>query len=699
MEKYYQIIKTELDGPAWALPADLLSLLMLEEGDMVNIRFGSANTWAIIYLLDSQDGNSKQMGFSSNILENLAIPEKISVLIKPEGNKKFHLGPVIGILTFQSIVTEKKFHYYNRSAIINQNNGLLYVFSGKDIDIGSQTIQGYYYDCDDGSWKHQRFPFPDAVIDRCYPNNYSYHELLEQGNGCKIFNRKNRIDKMEFFNALKCDSFLKNHVPDTKLIKDISDLEYFLGKYNELYLKPINSMKGFGIIYVKYFGGDLFEYSCMENGEVYSELVNITNIFEVLEKVAKSKRQYIMQQVVPSIEYKKGSFSIRVWAIKDGNGNWLVPGMYARGTCGNGFLTNISVGSKEIPLKNLFKVISSRLLLTKDQLTILLEDFTLKAAKVLDHEYGPLGIIGLDFMIDKEGKLWLIEANGNPGKSAVIRQNEFFSWSTRVYQYPLEYATYLAGFAKANKLKHETASDDVQIEKNIGNEEQLIKGAVVQETNTIEEAELVNNIPEQVDTEKDNDCLTTSDSTTLESLENTAEISANVVGNEEQFIQTQVVVATKTLREVVRLEIIAPDGVGIEKHTDNLTVPVLLELCGKPVIKSKIMNDTLTYQGYIPVKLRVGINTFDSSLDEAEEVVQEVLVPFQLKSEIKGIKSEDNLQEEINIEEISVMGIQRVENGEANPKLILKISLQVDIVILREYIVAVPARIIQPTKH
>lgn len=688
MDNYYQIIQTGHIGSVWALPADLLNLWMLEEGDMVNLRFGSANTVAIIYFLDSwNDGNTRQMGFSSKILENLAMPKNISVMVKPEGNNNFHLGPVIGILTRENIVTEKKIHYYKRSAIINKNNGLLYVFSGKDIDVGSRTIEGYYYDCVGDSWKNHRFPFPDVVIDRCYPNNYSYHEILEEGNGSKIFNKKNRIDKMEFFNALKCDSFLNNHIPVTQLIEEISDFEYFLGKYNEIYLKPVDSMRGIGIIHATFIGGDLLNYSYMKNGEICGELINTNDIFNVLENVAGCKRQYIMQRAIDSMEYKKGSFSIRTWAMKDGNGNWVMPGMDARGTYGNGFLTNISVGAKAIPLNDLFKAISPCLLLTKDQLIILLEDFTLKVAKVLDQEYGPLGILGLDIIIDKEGKIWLIEANGNPGKSAVIRQNEFFSWPTKVYQYPLAYATYLAGFVEDTTLKYEPP--DLAPRHSFTNASAGLVDKILQEVDRLE-----NNVHDEVEIKENTENLTMPDLATLQSPNKTGESSVHVAENKEQFNKTVVVPETKTLQAVGILEIFAPEGVGIEKHAGNLTVPVLLEVCGEPVLKSEIINDLILYEGSIPAKLSMGKKIFDSGSDKAEELVQKLFIPFQFISEVKGIKPEDNLQEKITVRDTSIMCVPGFENEileETKIKLILKIMLQVDIMITRESINSIPA--------
>ncbi len=76
----------------------------------------------------------------------------------------------------------------------------------------------------------------------------------------------------------------------------------------------------------------------------------------------------------------------------------------------------------------------------------MLEDLTLKTATLLDDKLGPLGELGLDIVLDKSGNPWLIEANGNPGNIPIFRQTEYPAWRYLVFQYPLDYASHLAGF-------------------------------------------------------------------------------------------------------------------------------------------------------------------------------------------------------------------------------------------------------------
>ncbi len=132
--------------------------------------------------------------------------------------------------------------------------------------------------------------------------------------------------------------------------------------------------------------------------------------------------------------------------MKNGQGRWVMPGLFAKGALGQGFLTNFTAGAKLIPLQALFKDIIPRLSYTKENLLKLLEELTLRTAAALDKKYGPSGELGLDIVFDTGGKPWVIEANGNPGNIPIFIQTEYPAWRHLVFQYPLDYATYLAGF-------------------------------------------------------------------------------------------------------------------------------------------------------------------------------------------------------------------------------------------------------------
>ena len=439
-----RVVRTRDKGALWTLPSEILEQLKLKENDDVTLRCGSASATARIGRLKlSMSGAA---GLSTKLFRTLGIPPGVTLLVKPEDNKAFRLGPVIGVLTFSSIIAEQKLFYYSTQAILNRNNGIYFVFSGRDLNPRNRTVRGYYYDHQENYWKPGAFPFPDVVIDRCYPNVDAYHSILEKVIGARIFNRKSRINKLEFYQTLHRDPLLRKHIPETRPLKNTWELDLFMQKYREVFLKPDNSMKGKGIVTAKSLPGGLLACRYVKDGRDIVRGVPAGKIFGLLESAAGRKRSYIIQQAIPRMEYGGGPFSFRTWAMKNSEGRWVMPGMFAKGAFGGGFLTNFTAGASLVPLKELFADILPRLACTEDQLVSRLEGFTLKTAVALDKNFGPLGELGLDIVFDTAGKLWLIEANGNPGKIPIFMQTEYPAWRHLVYQYPLAYATHLAGF-------------------------------------------------------------------------------------------------------------------------------------------------------------------------------------------------------------------------------------------------------------
>lgn len=350
-------------------------------------------------------------------------------------------------MTFSHNINHRDFKRYIPYANRVKDCGLLYVFGPKDISPLTKTIQGYHFNFSKEIWQPGEFPFPDVVIDRIYPNNSNAHAELEKVI-CqnKIFNKNNLINKVDFFKSLNRDSLLKNFVPETAPFLKKADLKYFLRKYGEVFLKPVDSMKGRGIIYVLAEGNTLI-CRYMHNREPVSERITWVNqIFSILERVNKRKRPYIIQAAVNRMAHLNRPFSFRTMVVKNGLGQWLIPAVFAKIAEPDGFLTNNSSGASFIPLKDLFKLIENEFPLNKEQCLDIFTDLSIKAAEVLDMDFGPLGKIGLDIVVDPSGKPWLIEANGNPGIIPRSVLGEYPDWSSQMYDYPLAYCQYLAGF-------------------------------------------------------------------------------------------------------------------------------------------------------------------------------------------------------------------------------------------------------------
>lgn len=443
----YRIYKVNSYEAIWELPPNLIDEQNLIENRFVLLKCGCLSVYAKVKKDLPAGGDEKSMGLSKTVLNALKITEGWSLGVRCVSKGQFRLGPIIGILTFSRVMAKGDFKYYTPYAQKMTGKGLLFVFGASDIRQKRKTITGYRYDANDKTWNFGEFPYPDAVMDRTYPNNYEAHRLLEKVIGQnKIFNKKNLINKIDFFSALDKDSFLRGFIPETKLFLDTSELENFLKKYGLVFLKPLNGMQGRGIVYVTPEKNGLLCLYMKGKSLISKKITQPESVLNILEQIGKRKRPYVIQAGIKRMEYRKRPFNFRVMVTKDSLGNWLVPAIFARAAKPGRFLTNNSAGGDFILLRNLFQHIGNKLPCSKDQFLNTVTDLSIRAATVLDKEYGPLGILGLDIIVDPSGKPWLIEANGNPGFMTLKTLTEYPAWRNQMYDYPIAYSLNLAGF-------------------------------------------------------------------------------------------------------------------------------------------------------------------------------------------------------------------------------------------------------------
>ncbi len=446
---YYKVYMDDGEGKVWQVPPQLAVKFNLKENDLVILKFGSLSIQTNVKLVSLSFEVKQRMGFSREVLAALKIPEDLALAIQPDGTGQFRFGPIIGILTFSHVIRKKQLNRYINYANFMKDSGLLYVFEPSSIQPQTKTIRGFHYDKIKAAWEEGEYPYPNVVIDRMYPNDYKTHFELEKVIGKnRIFNKKTLINKIEFNTALEKDPLLKDYIPETKLLLTLKDLNYFLTKYDEVFLKPTDSMRGRGIIYITANQNELICRYMDGRIPVKRKIHKAEYVFEVLGQVCEYKRPFVIQAAINRMKFMGRPFSFRVMTTKDGSGCWSVPIIVAKAAGPGELLTNISAGADYVLLKDLGNWIKEQLPDKNTDFLNQLINLSLKTSKTLDIQFGPLGKLGIDAVMDASGKIWLIEANGNPGVIFRRGQREFPAWHTQVYEHPLSYAMFLAGFSK-----------------------------------------------------------------------------------------------------------------------------------------------------------------------------------------------------------------------------------------------------------
>lgn len=370
-----------------------------------------------------------------------------------------HLGPVIGILAVSlpnrsrseleptSIQAELTYLSHVGRSI----KGLVFVFLPSSVNWEQKKVKGYNYKFlgpHHGVWESATYPMPDVVYNRIASRSSELRESVQNTLSklntlpyTQVFN-PSYLNKWQVYKTLSKNPALLRYIPETMKLTEES-LTAMLKKYNVLYLKPSNGSLGRGIIKVKKLANNNLKYTIYARGRING---NVESPAKLLSKTRSTRKEnlYIVQQGLELAKYSRSVFDIRIIFQKNGQGQWQIGKKLARIAPGRSSISNLSRGGRatrsSVIMKSLFRkksIIDAK----NAEIKALCE----MVASELDREAeGRFGELGLDIGIDKNGRIWLIEANSKPRKTTETEASKVIMRNT--FKRPLEYASYLAGF-------------------------------------------------------------------------------------------------------------------------------------------------------------------------------------------------------------------------------------------------------------
>lgn len=321
-------------------------------------------------------------------------------------------------------------------------NGIGFVFSPKDIDWENQRIRGCYPGEKDGVWHFAWFPYPDAVYNRYFgsPSGVRSRDIMQRfaETDVRCFNTSIG-NKWVVYRQLSNHADIKPHLPATELLTGEGNLTNLLRRYRTVYVKPVKGCRGQGILRVKKQNNG---YLLQQAGRGAPR--SLGNPAAVYRAVGFSKdTPYILQQ---GIIYPEGSrlFDVRCLVQRNRESTWQITGLAARVGAKGGITANLHTGGYAAELGS---VLQSRAFSASrvEEIISTLRRLALSIARILGSRTRALGELGLDFIVDHQGKVWFIEANPKPGRRSFsrLKNKEIRKNAARR---PMEYALYLAGF-------------------------------------------------------------------------------------------------------------------------------------------------------------------------------------------------------------------------------------------------------------
>ncbi len=339
--------------------------------------------------------------------------------------------PIIGIMVTKRKFRKRILKIYQRYHNLKLK---LYAFTPSDIHWKEQRIIGL--SLKKGKWKQSSFSFPHAVYNRCFNKKLITIQRLEKVIGRnKCFNNINFFNKWDLYNLLK-QSNLKPYVPDTFLYNEVKISE-LLEKYRLVYIKPIYGFKGTSVYRVELTDNEDIHISLHSLAPRYICRKN-ESIQEKLDELLGQKN-YMVQQGIHMNLLDHQHFDIRVLVQKDILGKWMISTITCRVAYEHYFNTSMCESICDVAeiLPRLFSPEKINEILQS------LFEVSVKAAQEAEIQMGLLGELSVDFVLDKQSDLWIIELNGKPQKN-IYKDIKSFKHKKLIYGRPVEYAYYLS---------------------------------------------------------------------------------------------------------------------------------------------------------------------------------------------------------------------------------------------------------------
>lgn len=396
---------------------------------------------------------------SPTLAKALYIHKRKRMLIRyDQQTDMLHLGPTIGIFATSlpnrgaCDPTSVQAELIYLTHISKSLPGQIYVFTPASIDWQSLTVRGYSYrqssGASRGSWISSVYPLPDVVYDRVSSRKGEAREqiknakrLLMQQPYLKYFN-PSFLNKWRVHEMLMTNPRLHPHLPETRPLTT-ENLAAMVQTYGTVYVKPSNGSLGLGIIRVTQDKKGTLNYVVHRRKRFRSNADNAAD-FMVKTRSIRADKPYIVQQGINMATYHGSPFDIRIIFQKNGKGEWQIGKKFARVAPRGSSVANLSSGGKALPSKILMKAVFRKAALIEEKNQEIREVCQQVATTIERASQMIYGELGLDLGLDKNGNIWLIEANSKPRKTTETELSKIIM--RNAFKRPLEYGIYLAGF-------------------------------------------------------------------------------------------------------------------------------------------------------------------------------------------------------------------------------------------------------------
>ncbi|OEF98904.1 hypothetical protein BHF71_02970 [Vulcanibacillus modesticaldus] len=217
-----------------------------------------------------------------------------------------------------------------------------------------------------------------------------------------------------------------------------------LQRYRKVYLKARISSQGKKVVKIEQLKKKIFRYSYFDKKLFSHETDSLEYLINDLQTLFK-KNPLIIQRAINLIKVRDKISDLRATVQRNGKGELEIVSIAFRLSDKYSPITSTRAKSTVYSFNDFMKEYNYLIKKNKDTFKKEIEHFLKRLYTAIEQEYGFFGEIGIDFGVDRKGKLWFIEPNAKPAKDT-LHLSQDKETIRKAFLLPLEYAKYITGF-------------------------------------------------------------------------------------------------------------------------------------------------------------------------------------------------------------------------------------------------------------
>lgn len=362
-------------------------------------------------------------------------------------------NPLIGVFTNNGVIRKlnkqkRNFKSYFRIDFLTKESIKadipLYFFSIYDVDFKNSTVRGTYFNQHKGIWKKKKFPLPDILYDKGGGFLKSQKKKAKRIRrkfselGIKTLNSQHYFDKWITYKSLKMDPEILPHLPQTERCDNLNDLKAFMNGKDKIYIKGIYGSRGKKVVCLKKTEDGIYELNYFIEKLVSRKEQSLEDVYDFLTSFLGNEK-FIIQQAISLMVINDKLIDFRAELQRNKSGELEVVAVPVRfGVKQSPITIHSEAYSFDEFFRKFFNYSENEIIQKKNEV----DNFLKKVYESVEAYFGPFGEIGIDFGMDDQGDLWLIECNA---KSAKVSLCKAYDEETvkKAFLNPLEYAKFI----------------------------------------------------------------------------------------------------------------------------------------------------------------------------------------------------------------------------------------------------------------